>query len=64
MQSSPWRRSSRAAAGSFDVTGRWESRYSFGGIEEIMIAEIEQIEESIIGSYAVEVAPSGEGTVV
>ncbi len=34
---------------------------SFGGIEEIMIAEIEQIEESIIGSYAVEVAPSGEG---
>ncbi|HOI68930.1 MAG TPA: hypothetical protein PLN41_04195 [Methanothrix sp.] len=50
-----------AAAGSFDVTGRWESRYSFGGIEEIMIAEIEQIEESIIGSYAVEVAPSGEG---
>jgi len=42
-----------------EVTGTWESSYSFGPVEEIMTANIQQVGESIIGSFSVEVTPSG-----
>jgi hypothetical protein len=43
-----------------DVTGTWESTYSFGPVEEIMTANIQQVGNNIIGSFSVEVSPSGE----
>lgn len=52
---------SGAAFGDVDVTGRWQSTYNFGEVEEVMTAEIQQIGESIIGSYSVEITPSGDG---
>jgi hypothetical protein len=49
-----------AALSNVDVTGTWESSYNFGPIEEIMTANIQQIGSNIIGSYSVEVSPSGD----
>ncbi|MDF0592136.1 hypothetical protein P0O24_00850 [Methanotrichaceae archaeon M04Ac] len=43
-----------------DVTGTWESSYSFGPVEELMTANIQQVGNNIIGSFSVEVSPSGE----
>lgn len=43
-----------------DVTGTWESIYSFGPVEEIMKANIQQVGSNIIGSFSVEVSPSRE----
>ncbi len=43
-----------------DVTGTWQSSYSFGPVEEIMTANIQQIGDNIIGSYSVDVSPSGD----
>ncbi len=48
------------ARSNVDVTGAWESRYNFGPIEEVMTANILQIGSEIIGSYSVEVLPSGD----
>ena len=50
-----------AALSNVDVTGTWESSYDFGPIEEVMTANIQQIGNNIIGSYSVEVSPSGDG---
>ncbi|HOO53197.1 MAG TPA: hypothetical protein PLM24_09260 [Methanothrix sp.] len=50
-----------AALSNVEVTGTWESSYSFGPIEEVMTANIQQIGNNIIGSYSVEVSPSGDG---
>ncbi len=49
-----------AALSNVDVSGTWESSYNFGPIEEIMTANIQQIGNNIIGSYSVEVSPSGD----
>lgn len=48
------------ALSNVDVSGTWESSYSFGTIEEFMTASIQQIGSNIIGSYSVEVSPSGD----
>jgi len=48
-----------AALSNVDVSGTWESRYEFGPVEELMTASIQQIGSNIIGSYSVEVSPSG-----
>jgi len=49
-----------AALSNVDVSGTWESSYNFGPIEEVMTANIQQIGSNIIGSYSVEVSPSGD----
>lgn len=49
-----------AALSNVDVSGTWESRYEFGPVEELMTASIQQIGSNIIGSYSVEVNPSGD----
>jgi hypothetical protein len=49
-----------AALSNVDVSGTWESSYNFGPIEEVMTANIQQIGNNIIGSYSVEVSPSGD----
>lgn len=49
-----------AALSNADVTGTWESSYNFGPVEEIMTANIQQIGNNVIGSYSVEVNPSGD----
>ncbi|MGC9515615.1 hypothetical protein [Methanocrinis sp.] len=49
-----------AALSNVDVTGTWESRYNFGLIEEVMTANILQVGSEIIGSYSVEILPSGD----
>jgi hypothetical protein len=43
-----------------DLTGTWESRYGFGEIEEVMTANIVQVDESLLGSFSVKQSPSGE----
>lgn len=43
-----------AALSGADVTGTWESSYNFGSFEEIMIANVQQIGNNIIGSYSVD----------
>lgn len=48
------------AADSADVTGTWESTYSFGPVKEVMTAEIQQTGENILGSFSVEQSPSGD----
>jgi len=50
-----------AALSSADVTGTWESTYNFGSVEEIMIANVQQIGNNIIGSYSVDAGSSGDG---
>jgi hypothetical protein len=36
-----------------DLTGTWESKYSFGPIEEVMTAKIQQVGNNILGSFTV-----------
>jgi hypothetical protein len=43
-----------------DVTGTWKSSYSFGPVNEMMTANIQQVGSNIIGSFSVEVSPSGD----
>jgi len=45
---------------SVDVSGKWESKYSFGPIEEVMTADIQQVGNSLLGSFTVKQSPSGE----
>ncbi len=49
-----------AALSNVDVSGTWESSYSFGTIEELMTANIQQVGSNIVGSYSVDVSPSGD----
>jgi hypothetical protein len=49
-----------AALSSVDVTGTWESSYSFGSFEETIIANVQQIGNNIIGSYSVDAGSSGD----
>ena len=51
---------SGVAWGNVDVSGVWMSCFPFGDGEEIMTANIQQIEDSILGSFSVEVKPSGD----
>lgn len=48
------------ALSNVDVSGTWESSYSFGPVEELMTASIQQVGSNIIGSYSVERSPSGD----
>jgi hypothetical protein len=48
------------AADSADVTGTWESTYSFGPVKEVMTAEIQQMGENLLGSFSVVQSPSGD----
>jgi len=41
-----------------DVTGTWESSYSFGPVKEIMTANIQQVGDSIVGTFSVGVTTS------
>ena len=50
-----------ASLSNVDVTGTWQSSYSFGGVTETMTADIQQIGNNIIGSYSVDVNSTGEG---
>lgn len=43
-----------------DAEGTWVCTYNFGPVEETMTANIQQVGTSIIGSFSVEVSPSGE----
>jgi hypothetical protein len=48
------------AWGGADFSGTWRSEYKFGPVEEIQTAYIQQIGEKILGSFSVEVKPSGD----
>jgi hypothetical protein len=49
-----------ALAAKADTTGKWQSIYNFGAVEEVITADIEQVEDNLIGSFAVLQKPSGE----
>ena len=49
-----------ASLSNVEVTGTWRSSYNFGGVEETMTANVQQIGNNIVGSYSVEVNPSGD----
>jgi hypothetical protein len=40
-------------ASATDMTGTWVSKYSFGSVEEVMTANIQQVGDDFIGSFAV-----------
>ncbi len=40
-------------ASAADLTGTWISKYSFGSLEEVMTANIQQVGEDILGSFSV-----------
>ena len=42
-----------------DLTGVWESKYDFGGAEEVMTANISQAGEDLSGTFSVQ-SSSGE----
>lgn len=46
-----------ALAESVSLTGTWESKHSFAGVEEVTTAEITQVEENLIGAFSAK--PSG-----
>lgn len=48
------------AWGDVDATGAWESTYDFGPVQEIMTANIQQVDNNLLGSFSVEVRPSGD----
>jgi hypothetical protein len=48
------------ALSNVDVSGTWVSSYSVGPVEEVMTAVIQQVGSNIVGSYSVEVSPSGD----
>lgn len=37
-----------------DLTGTWESKYSFGFIEEVMTADIQVAGDNLLGSFSVQ----------
>jgi hypothetical protein len=41
-------------ANALDVTGTWESKYNFGGAEEVMTANIQQAGENLTGTFSVQ----------
>ena len=43
-----------------DATGTWQSVYIFGPVKETMTANIQQIGENLLGSFAVKQTPSGD----
>jgi hypothetical protein len=45
--------SSAALAENVDLTGTWESKYSFGPIEQVTTANIKQVNNNLLGSYSV-----------
>ncbi len=47
------------ASAESNLTGTWVSKYQFGPIEEVMTANIQQVEENALGSFKVEPS-SGE----
>jgi hypothetical protein len=49
-----------AVAAKADTTGKWQSIYNFGAVEEVITADIQQVDENLIGSFAVLQKPSGE----
>jgi hypothetical protein len=42
-----------ALAENVDLTGIWESKYSFGPIEQVTTANIKQVNNNLLGSYPV-----------
>jgi hypothetical protein len=42
------------SANALDVTGTWESKYNFGGAEEVMTANIQQAGENLTGTFSVQ----------
>jgi hypothetical protein len=44
---------SSSAVLAVDLTGTWESKYSFGPSEEVMTAKIQQVGKNILGSFTV-----------
>ena len=48
-----------AAWGDVDVSGKWQSSYDFDVIQEVMTANIQQVDGNLIGSFSVETEPSG-----
>jgi len=45
--------SSVALAENVDLTGTWESKYSFGPIQQVTTANIQQVKDNLLGSYTV-----------
>ncbi len=43
-----------AIASAVDLTGTWESKYNFSGIEEVMTANIQQAGENLTGTFDVQ----------
>jgi hypothetical protein len=43
-----------------DAAGNWKSTYDFGPVVETMTANIQQVGNNLIGSFSVDVSPSGE----
>jgi hypothetical protein len=43
-----------------DLTGVWESKYDFGGAEEVMIANISQAGEDLSGTFLVQPSSGGK----
>lgn len=41
-------------AWALDLTGTWESKYNFGGAEEVMTANIQQSGENLTGTFSVQ----------
>lgn len=47
------------AWGDVDVSGVWQSSYDFGPMQETMMANIQQVDNNLVGSFSVETEPSG-----
>lgn len=43
-----------ASALAVDLTGTWESKYDFGGAEEVMTANIQQTGKDVAGTFSVQ----------
>ena len=51
-----------AIAASVDLTGTWETKYSFGPIEQSTTANIQQVKDNLVGSYTVESSTRSGGS--
>jgi len=51
-----------AIAASVDLTGTWETKYSFGPIEQSTTANIQQVKDNLVGSYTVNPSSGSEGS--
>jgi hypothetical protein len=49
-----------ALAGAVDLTGTWESQYDFGGMEEVMTANIQQSGQDLTGTFSVQPSSGDE----